>query len=218
MTDVLLGVVAIAIGAAFAFRGYLAMRLVIPLWGALTGFFVGAGLVAAFTDGGFLATTTGLLVGVATSLLFAVLAYVYYEVSVVLSMAAIGWVLGTALLTAMGITWSWVVVLGGVAAGILLAFFAIAADLPMTLLTVLTALGGATVVTAGVMLLVGTLDVEDLGSGATTTTMEDSLLWTLLYLGVAIAGIVVQLRDTNRRRGGLRSSWANDGGRSLRAG
>jgi hypothetical protein len=216
--DLLLGIVAIAVGAAFAFRGYLAMRVIIPLWGSLAGFFVGAGLVAAFTDGGFLATTTAWIVGLATSLLFGLLAYLYYEVSVVLSMGAIGWVLGTALLTALGITWSWVVVLGGLAAGVLLAFVAIAADLPMTLLTVLTAFGGATVVTAGIMLVVGTLDAGDLGSGATTTTMEDSLVWTLAYVGIAVAGIVAQLRDTDRRRGGLRSSWSEDGGRSLGTG
>lgn len=218
MADVLIGVLAVAVGAAFAFRGYLAMRLIIPLWGSLTGFFVGAGLVAAFTDGGFLASTTSWLVGLATALVFGLLAYVYYEVSVVVSMAAIGWVLGTALLTAVGITWSWVVVLGGVAAGMLLAVVAISADLPMTLLTVLTAFGGATVVTAGLMLLVGTLDVGDLGSGATTTAMDDSLLWSLLYLGVAVAGIIAQLRDTDQRRSGLRSTWADDGGRSLTAG
>lgn len=216
MDDVVVGILALLVGAAFCFRGYLAMRLIIPMWGALVGFFLGAGLVANVTDGGFLATTTAWLVGLGVALLFGVLAYLYYEVSVVLSMAAIGWVLGTAALVALGVTWSWVVVLGGVAAGVLLAFVAIAADLPMALLTILTALGGATVVTTGVMLLTGTLDVEQLGQGATTVAMETSALWVVLYLGLAIAGIVVQLRDTDRRRAGLRSAWEGDGGRSMR--
>lgn len=216
MEDVVVGLLAILIGGAFCFRGYLAMRVIIPIWGAFVGFFLGAGLVAQWTDGGFLASATAWLVGIGVALLFGVLAYLYYEVSVVLSMAAIGWVLGTGLLVALGVTWSWVVVLGGVAVGVLLAFVAIVADLPMALLTILTALGGAVVVTGGVMLLVGTLDVGQLGQGATTQAMDTSAWWTALYVGLAIVGIILQLRDTQRRRGGLRSSWEDDGGRSVR--
>jgi hypothetical protein len=33
---VLLGLLAIAVGTLFSFRGYLTMRLVIPLWGAFS--------------------------------------------------------------------------------------------------------------------------------------------------------------------------------------
>ena len=98
---------------------------------------------------------------------------------------------------------------------VLLAFVAIVADLPMALLTVLTALGGATVVVGGIMLLVGTLDVDQLGEGATTRAMDTSPWWTALYVGLAIVGMVLQFRDTQRRRGGLRSSWDADGGRSM---
>lgn len=216
MGDVIVGIVVLLIGAAFCFRGYLAMRLIIPMWGSLVGFLFGAGLVATFTEGGFLATTAAWLVGMVVGLVFGLLAWLYYEMSVVVSMGALGWVLGTAVLVALGVTWSWVIVLGGVAVGLLLGVVAIVADLPMTLLTILTALAGATVVVAGVMLVVGTLDVEDLGTGATTTAMDTSVLWVLLYLGLAIAGMVAQFRDTDRRRAGLRSSWERDGGRSIR--
>ena len=46
MADVLVAILAIAIGAAFCFRGYLAMRIVIPIWGFFAGFAFGAGLFA----------------------------------------------------------------------------------------------------------------------------------------------------------------------------
>ncbi len=52
MNDVVLALLAIAIGALFCFRGYLTMRVVIPIWGAFTGFALGAGLVAGVTDDG----------------------------------------------------------------------------------------------------------------------------------------------------------------------
>jgi hypothetical protein len=37
MNDVLIRPVAIAIGAVFCFRGYLAMRVMLPIWGLVLG-------------------------------------------------------------------------------------------------------------------------------------------------------------------------------------
>lgn len=54
-----------------------------------------------------------------------------------------------------------------------LAVVAILGDMPMVLLTVLTALAGATVVTTGLMLLVGAVDTTDFDSGATTQDVND---------------------------------------------
>ena len=38
MKDIIVGIVAILVGALFCFRGWLAMRVVIPIWGAFGGF------------------------------------------------------------------------------------------------------------------------------------------------------------------------------------
>ena len=35
MKDIVVGVLAVLVGALFCFRGWLAMRVVIPIWGAL---------------------------------------------------------------------------------------------------------------------------------------------------------------------------------------
>ncbi len=44
MDDILLGLLAVAAGALFCFRGAFAFRIVIPIWGAFVGFGFGAGL------------------------------------------------------------------------------------------------------------------------------------------------------------------------------
>lgn len=216
MDDILLGIAALVVGAAFCFRGYLAMRVVIPLWGALIGFWLGAGITAAATGESFLGTTASWLVGVAVALLFGLLAYLYYEVSVILSMAGIGYALGATLAATLGITWSWAILLSGITGGVVLAMIALAVDLPMALLTVLTALGGASAMVGGVMLLVGSINVADADPDGVAVTLSSSPWWFALYVGMAIVGMVVQFRDTDRRRTGLRSAWAADGGRSAR--
>lgn len=217
MDDILLGVLALLLGAAFCFRGYLAMRVVIPMWGALMGFLLGAGATATITGDGFLRTTLAWLVGIAVGLLFGLLAYTYYEVSVVLSMALLGYALGATIAAAIGITWSWVILLSGLAVGFLLAVVALVADLPMTILTVLTAFAGSSTIVGGLMLLVGAIDLADVQPSSVATELSDSPWWFAAYLGLAVAGIVVQLRDTDRRRAGLQAAWAADGGRRMRS-
>lgn len=78
MQDLILGLAAIVAGALFCFAGYLAFRLIIPLWGALAGFAFGAGLVSSITGDGFLRTLLGWGVGLACALAFALVAWWWY--------------------------------------------------------------------------------------------------------------------------------------------
>jgi hypothetical protein len=206
MNDFAVGVIALLTGAVFCFRGYLAMRLVIPLWGAFAGFMLGAGLVSG--DAGFLGNALGWFVGLGLAIVFGLIAYLYYEVSVVIGMIGIGFVLGTSLMVALGVTWSWLIVLGGVVMAVALAFVAIAGDLPMVLLTVLTALAGASVIVGGLMLLFGTFDTEDISIGTTTDYAADDWWWFVIYGGLVVGGIVAQFTDVDRRRESLREAWS----------
>ena len=197
--DVVVALLALVAGAAFCFRGYLAMRLVIPVWGAFVGLLVGAGVVASVTDQLPLSSLAGWVAGLAGAFVFAALAYTYFEVSVLLGLAAVGFTLGAALLVALGVEWSWLVVLGGAAVGALVAAIGLVGDLPMVLLTLLTALAGAQAMVVGLMLLSGVLSVSDLGRPTTTATVDDGWWWALSVV-LVVTGVVVQLRATDRRR------------------
>jgi hypothetical protein len=206
MNDFVVGVIALLTGAVFCFRGYLAMRLVIPLWGAFAGFMVGAGLVSG--DAGFLGNALGWFVGFGLAIAFGLIAYLYYEVSVIIGMMGIGFVLGTSLMVAFGVSWSWLIVLSGVVVAVALAFVAIAGDLPMVLLTVLTALAGSSVIVAGLMLLFNTFDAEDFSIGMTTEYVADDWWWFVIYGGLVVGGIIAQFTDVDRRRESLRQAWS----------
>ena len=206
MDDIVVGIVAVLTGAVFCFRGYLAMRIIIPIWGAFAGFMLGAGIVA--DDAGFLATALGWIVGIAVAVVFGLLAYLYYEVAVMIGMMAIGFTLGASVMVALGVTWSWLIVLSGVALAVLLAFVALVGDLPMVLLTVLTGFAGSSLIIFGLMLMFGVTEFGDFDSAQTTKTLDDSWWWYVIYLGLAIAGMVAQFADVNRRRDTLRDAWS----------
>jgi hypothetical protein len=216
MGDIVLGVFAILAGLLFCFRGYLAMRVVIPIWGAFAGFMLGAGLVSSLADEGFLVSVLGWAVGAVVAVVFGLLAYLYYEISVLLAMSAIGFAIGTSVMVAIGVTWSWLIVLVGLAVGVLLAFVAIVGDLPMTLLAVLTALAGASVVVTGIMLVFGVISLDDFDSASTTQRLNDDWWWYAMYAGLAIAGMIAQFRSTARLRASLRESWTESGGRQFK--
>jgi hypothetical protein len=206
MNDIVVGTIALLTGAVFCFRGYLAMRVVIPLWGAFAGFMLGAGLVSG--DAGFLGNALGWLVGFGLAIVFGVIAYLYYEVSVIIGMMSVGFVLGTSLMVALGVSWSWLIVLSGVVLAVALAFVAIVGDLPMVLLTVLTALAGASAIVAGLMLFVGTFDADDFSIGVTTEYVADDWWWFVIYGGLVVGGIIAQFTDVDRRRETLRDAWS----------
>jgi hypothetical protein len=205
MNDILVGIIALLTGAVFCFRGYLAMRLIIPLWGAFAGFMLGAGVTSG--SDGFLGSALGWIVGLAVAVVFGLIAYLYYEVAVLIGMMAIGFTLGASLMVALGVTWSWVVVLSGVVLAVVLAFVAIAGDLPMVLLTVLTGLAGASTMVGGLMLIFGVVDLGEFDSAVTTKALADDWWWYAIYIVLAIVGMIAQFADVDRRRDTLRSAW-----------
>jgi hypothetical protein len=206
MDDIVVGILTVLIGAVFCFRGYLAMRIIIPLWGAFAGFMLGAGLASG--DSGFLAGALGWIVGIVLAVVFGLLAYLFYEVAVMIGMAAIGFALGTSLMVMLGVSWNWLIVLSGVVVALGLAFVALVGDLPMALLTVLTAFAGSSTIVAGLMLTFGVIELGDFDSAQTTKALEDDWWWYAIYFALAIAGMVMQFRDVDRRNDTLREAWS----------
>jgi hypothetical protein len=209
VSDIVLGLLAIVIGAAFCFRGYLALQIVIPIWGALAGFSAGAGLIAGITGDGFLSTTLGWIVGIITAVVFAVLAYLFYAVAVVIAMGAIGFMIGTSVLYALDVDWQWLVVLVGIAVGVLLAVLAIVADLPMIVLVVLSAIGGASAVVGGLMLVFGAVDTGDF-DGDVMHRADHGWWWYTIYVVLVVAGIMLQVRAAERMKMSVRDAWETD--------
>jgi hypothetical protein len=218
MKDVIVGIIVILIGALFCFRGWLAMRIIIPIWGAFAGFLVGAGLIQAWTGDGFLSTSFSWIIGLVFAVVFFFVAYLYFEVSVIIAMAFIGFAVGVSVMSAIGVTWNWLLVLVGLVVGLALGALAIATDLPMGVLAVVTALGGASAITAGVMLVVGTVNLDDFDNGVTTKDLiHDNPWWYVLYIGLVIAGIVAQIAFAERVDRTLRDGWTDAGGKHLRS-
>ncbi len=205
MSDNVLGVVAVIVGAVFCVGGYWAMRYVLALWGAFAGFVIGAWLVASVRDEALLAGALGWVVALLLALVFAACAYLYYAVAVVLSLASVGFALAAAAMTALGVSWTWLVILVAVVVGVAVGVLALTFNLPMVLLVLVSAAGGASVAVAGVMLLAGEIDRAELGDAG--TAVQGDWWWYLLYLALFVGGAVSQLRRVGLRTGRGAGAW-----------
>ncbi len=207
MTDIVLGLFAILAGGVVLFAGQFVLRLVIPIWGFFAGFAFGAGLFAELADERFLGTVLGWVSGFVCALIFAVLAYFFYAVAVVLAMAAFGFAIGSGLIVALGIDWSWVAVLVGLAVGAVLGLLSIFGNMPMVVLAVASSIAGAVSVVGGLMLLFGSLNSSDFTQVTFTDAIQNSWGWTLLLVVLALAGIIVQTRARVTTDRTVRETW-----------
>lgn len=196
MDPVWVGVAEIVLGLVFCFVGYTAARVVLAVWGALVGFFGGIVLHLALLQwfkGGVFAMVPWWAFAIVAALLMAWLAFAFYAVGVLVSMGAVGWGLGQLLSTTMHLP-SWISFAMGlvVAAGLVMVGWTL--NLPKLLLVVLTAVVGAGAILDGVQLVIGhRLDWFD--QGGWRIDFVTHVAWTIAYVILAVAGIVVQFRQ-----------------------
>lgn len=191
----LVGIVAIALGAAVMTMGYRLALILLPIWGFFAGFLLGAQILQDFFGDGFLATTASWIVGAIIGLVFAVLSYLFWYVAVVIVFASVGYWLGWGFMTLIGFSDTGI---AAFAVGLLLgAVFAVAAfvtGVPLAALVVITAVGGAHVLIAGVLVIFGSIEVADLGNGVVRAIILENVGWWLAALGLAVLSIVFQLK------------------------
>lgn len=207
MADIVLGLFAILAGGVMVFSGQFVLRFILPIWGFFAGFAFGAGLFAELADERFLGTLLGWVSGFVLAIVFALLAYLYFAVAVVLAMAAFGFAIGSGLVVALGIDWSWVAVLVGLVFGAVLGLVAVLGNMPMVVLSVVSAIAGAVSVVAGLMLVVGSLESADFTQGTVTETIQDGWGWYALLVVLALVGIVVQTRQRLVMERSIQESW-----------
>jgi len=191
--DIVLGLLALLAGVVFLTSGERAFRLAIPIWGAFVGFSAGAGIVSWLSGDALLAKPFGWILGFVLALVFATFAYLYYWVAVVLAFSSFGFLVGSTLMTALGIRWNWLVALVGVVVGAVFAWFAISSNLPKVMLVVLSAVAGATAVVGGLMLLFDDLDSADLNRANVVDRIDDGVGWWVLYVVLLVGSIVAQM-------------------------
>jgi hypothetical protein len=190
---ILLGLIALAVGAAFTFYGFKFFLILLPLWAFIVGFAAGAQALSTLFGDGFLATVSGWVVGFILGAVFAVISYLWYWAAIVLLGGGLGYTIGAGLMGWLGIH-GFLAVVVGVVVGAVFAVGTIMLRAPRILVVVFTSLGGAATVVGGALLIIGRIPVSGFGDGVLAAVLEDSLIWFVAWIAIAALGVVYQAR------------------------
>ncbi len=185
--------IALAFGVAVAFRGYRFFLVLLPILGFVIGFTLGAQTLQAIFDVGFLTTVTSWVVGFLLGLLFGVLSYLFYMVGVALLSFGLGYAIGAGFMGLIGLDLGLVSWLVGMVAGVALALVVIFLNVQKWVIVAITSFFGSAAIIGSLMLVLGKISIEDLGTNAVGSAIEDSFLWLIFYLVLAVLGIASQI-------------------------
>lgn len=217
MTRIVLGAAMTVVGGLMCSRGALRLRHSFPAFAALAAAMLGAGLGQIHAHHRFLHGPANIVLALGACGLLGAACFRWYEVAVVITLASIGIALTAATLVVAHADWTWIAGGVGAAIGACLGFFSVISSLHRFVLVGLSALAGATIGIAGLMVLSGSIDVAELAIGHTTHTVASTPGWWVSGLVVAALGAGVQVLKGERRRVTMRDRWVDAGGGQLRA-
>lgn len=195
--DILFGVISIGLGALMLFSGYILARILLPLWGFFAGFTIGAAGAADAFNAAFIGTTMGIVVGLIVGLVFALCAYFFYSLAVVLLGASLGYWVGTGLLSLIGIDKGFLSALVGITIGIVFAIATIGFNAAKYLLIALTSFAGGLAIIKGLLLAFGKIERTNLDYITTNTqAIDNNVLWVVALAVLVIIGIISQIKTT----------------------
>jgi hypothetical protein len=203
---ILVGIVLALVGLAVCFFGLRFWFILLPAFGAITGFVVGARLMQDLFGTGFLSTATSWIVGLIVAVVFALLSYFVWYAGAIILAGAVGASLFTGVLQAIiQQPWGSVHFIVALIGAIIFAVGALMLNLPIYIVIVNSALGGASLAIAGLLMIFGTIVLTELGNGATVAVIDEtsrglSWLWVLAWIVLAVAGIFYQLRSVDEMR------------------
>ena len=196
MKEVLFALLAGGIGLLLLSAGYRFARILIPIWAFFAGFAVGAAVFADAANTGFIATTLGWVIGLIVGLVFALFAYFFYSLAVVLLGATTGYWMGTAFMSWIGFNKGFLSAVVGISLGIVFALATIGLNVAKYLLIALTSIAGATAIIGGVLVLFNKIELSAFDYTTASNAISDSVLWSVVLFVLITVGIVVQTITT----------------------
>ena len=205
--EILVGIILALIGLAVCFFGLRFWFILLPVFGAVIGFFVGARVMQDIFGTGFLSTTVSWIVGIVVAVVFALLSwYVWYAGAIIMA-GAVGASLFSGILHALFANpWGGVLFIVALIGALVFAVGALVLNLPIYIVIINSALGGAALAVAGLLTMLGTTTTVELANGATVALVDEARfqgagwLWVLAWIVLAGAGIFYQLRSVDEIR------------------
>jgi hypothetical protein len=195
---IIVGLLAVVVGAAWAAYGLKFFTILLPLWAFLFGLISGAQWGQDVFGQGFFSTVLSWIIGFGFGLFLAVISFFWYYAAVTILGGALGYALGVGLMDWLGIDASVLGIIVGLIVGAVFAFATFALGVPAFLVIYLSAISGAAAVVNGVLILLGIIKLDDLDSGLFRGLLTNGAVGIIAWIALSVVAIAYQLRDVGR--------------------
>ena len=190
----------IIFGLLVVFNGYTIFRSILPLIGAIFGFFLGLQTMFFVFGVGLLSTLTSLIVGVILAVAFAAFSYLFYRFAIAALAASLGYGIGIGIMRWIGLEPGIVIWLVGIVLGAVFIYLTFRFKLEKYVILVETSLVGSAIILSTLLSNTGTTTVISIVGNPIRELLQYSPLWAILFVIIAAAGVVVQMQKPNFKK------------------
>jgi hypothetical protein len=196
LEQIIIGLLAIGIGLAWAFYGLRLFTILLPIWAFFFGLVAGAQWGQdVFGQAGIFSTVLSWAIGLVFGIVLAAISFFWYYAAIVILGGAAGYALGVGFFEYFGFGTGVIVVLIGLIVGAIFAIGTFVLGVPVLLVMVFSAFSGAAAVVNGVLILTGQIKLDTLDSGIFGSLLHQGVIGTIAFIVVGAAALFYQMRD-----------------------
>jgi hypothetical protein len=195
LEGIIVGLLAIGIGLAWAFYGLKLFTILLPLWAFFFGLVAGAQWGTDIFGEGFFATVLSWGIGLVVGIVLAAISFFWYYAAIVILGGAVGYALGIGFFEWLNLGTGVIAVVVALIVGAIFAVGTFVLGVPVLLVMAFSAFSGAAAVVNGVLLFLGQIKLEDLTQGIFGSLLANGILGIALFLVVGVVALMWQIRD-----------------------
>jgi hypothetical protein len=196
LESIVIGLLAIGIGLAWAFYGLKLFTILLPIWAFFFGLIAGAQWGQdVFGQTGIFTTVLSWGIGLIFGLVLAAIAFFWYYAAIVILGGAVGYALGIGFFEWLGLGTGFIAIVIALIVGAIFAVGTFVLGVPVVLVMVFSAFSGAAAVVNGVLIFLGQIKLDTLDTGIFGSLLTNGVIGIVSFLVLGAVALYWQIRD-----------------------
>jgi hypothetical protein len=196
LESIVIGLLAIVIGLAWAFYGLKLFTILLPIWAFFFGLVAGAQWGQdVFGQTGIFTTVLSWGIGLIFGLVLAAIAFFWYYAAIVILGGAVGYALGIGFFEWLGLGTGFIAIVIALIVGAIFAIGTFVLGVPVVLVMVFSAFSGAAAVVNGVLIFLGQIKLDTLDTGIFGSLLTNGVVGIVSFLVLGAVALYWQIRD-----------------------
>jgi hypothetical protein len=196
LESIVIGLLAIGIGLAWAFYGLKLFTILLPIWAFFFGLVAGAQWGQdVFGQSGIFTTVLSWGIGLIFGIVLAAIAFFWYYAAIVILGGAVGYALGIGFFEWLNLGTGFIAIVIALIVGAIFAIGTFVLGVPVVLVMVFSAFSGAAAVVNGVLIFLGQIKLDTLDTGIFGSLLTNGVVGIVAFLVLGAVALYWQIRD-----------------------